>query len=155
MNYRSVIVSIILLCSFYSLSNAQLLISNGIVYNIVADNEVEVYKVYNHPVHNIPDKILHAGLTWNVVGLADRSFSLCYPLEYVVLPSSLRYIGHKAFEDCKNLKEIHINATKPPITAPDFLDQIHNVPIISVPRNSYDSYFNNQLWGRFRKKPNP
>ncbi len=150
MNYRSIIISLILLCSYYHHASAQLLISDGIVYHIISDNEVEVYKVYNHTSHYIPNSISQDGTTWKVVGLADRSFSLCYPLEVVVLPETLRFIGHKAFEDCKNLKEIRINATVQPDAAPDFADKIPPHTIITIPGSSTDAYIHHRLWGQYQ-----
>ena len=88
----------------------------GIYYNILNSNQVEVTYLNSWDVSHypglksltLPDSILHNATYYQVVGIGSNAFRSCDSLQSVVLPSTLRYIGDEAFYNCSLLDSVLI-----------------------------------------------
>ena len=106
---------------------------NGVHYNILPDNTVEVThgsQPYNDYVF-VPQSVVHNGTTYQVTAIGDEAFNCntllmsvsipetvvkigtsafsgCSRMQYITLPNSLTTIGNGAFYGCKQLKTLVI-----------------------------------------------
>ena len=89
---------------------------NGIYYNIMTSNEVEVTYLgneYGNPDSYsgdivIPASVPYNGTTYAVTAIGFRAFDGGTAVTSVTIPNSVIYIGYQAFEACSNLKNITI-----------------------------------------------
>ena len=86
---------------------------DGICYNILSDNSVEV--TYNGSSYNndyedviIPKTVTHDGSTYSVTGIGYRAFAFCTSLTSLEIPNSVTSIGSYAFYECSSLASIEI-----------------------------------------------
>ena len=79
------------------------------------------------------------------LGLGNGSFYYCHYLPKVELPSTLRFIGDLAFQDCEMLDTVVIRATVPPTLASDAFSGVPSVTIV-VPCGSANVYRSAQYW---------
>lgn len=75
-------------------------VADGIFYAIVDDNVVVTQgeDAYQGVV-NIPTNVTYEGVTYNVIGIADNTFTDA-ALVSLILPVSIKYIGEGAFSGC-------------------------------------------------------
>ena len=96
---------------------------NGLYYNHIAENEVEVtYKDTNYNSYSgeveIPVEITVDSIKYKVTSIGDKAFYMCTSLLYIELPTTLSSIGYQAFasdsHDRKITRTIKCNSTTPP-----------------------------------------
>jgi hypothetical protein len=84
---------------------------DGIYYNILTDNEVEVtyrglyyysYDEYAGSV-TIPVTVTYNGTTYSVTSIGDYAFRYCIDLTSISIPNSITTIGEEAFRGCSGL----------------------------------------------------
>lgn len=79
---------------------------NGLYYNRLSDNEVEVtYKKYFGGSYsgtlNIPEKVMKDGISYDVTAIGKRAFYECNGLTgKLIIPTSIKIIGDYAFYYC-------------------------------------------------------
>ena len=85
---------------------------DGICYNILSDNSVEV--TYNGSSYNndyedviIPETVTHDGSTYNVTSIGERAF-YDSKLTSIKIPNSVTGIGNSAFAFCTSLTSLEI-----------------------------------------------
>lgn len=87
--------------------------TNGttIYYNIV-EKGVEVTKNSTSSGYSgtvkIPSTVTYDGTTYDVVGIGNYAFGMCWGLSSITIPNSVKYIGDYAFEDCFSIYTITI-----------------------------------------------
>ena len=88
---------------------------DGICYNILSDNSVEV--TYNGSSYNndyedviIPETVTHDGSTYSVTGIGYRAFAFCTSLTSLEIPNSVTSIGESAFSFCTSLSSLTVEA---------------------------------------------
>ena len=82
---------------------------NGICYNIINGNNVEVTKGGSYKgIIVIPDKFTFNAKDYNVTSIGEYAFYNCSELTSIQLPNSVTSIGHHAFHYCRGLKSITI-----------------------------------------------
>lgn len=61
----------------------------------------------------VPDVVSHEGVDYTVVSIGWNAFYGCYEMRSITLPASLRDFKTTAFEYCRNLEEIVVDAGNP------------------------------------------
>jgi hypothetical protein len=73
-------------------------------------------------------------------------------LKEITFPSTLKEIGHYAFQHCYNLKKIICKATTPPVIPNEsyvfLMDELENTELY-VPAESLESYKSTDYWKDF------
>ena len=112
-NYSRQIV--VLICIIIGLSaHAYSFMSEGIYYNILADNEtVEVtYRDTNYDTYigivNIPSEVSYNGVTYKVTTIGDRAFYKCSSVTEIYVPETISKIGRDSFEDANHIQKVNI-----------------------------------------------
>ena len=93
------IFTLLLLLLFVIPLSASDFIVDGIAYNKLSDNEVEVVageQPYSGDVI-IPETVEYDGQSYRVTEIGDRAFNLCEDLTSVTIPESVITIGEEAF----------------------------------------------------------
>lgn len=102
MNNLKHYVALVLVSLCYLTTYAYDLESNGIYYNIIKSNVVEVTKgndKYKGSI-NIPETFVVDGVTYKVTQIGSHAFYGCSELISVIIPNSVTSIGYGAFRDC-------------------------------------------------------
>lgn len=83
---------------------------DGIYYNIIDDNSVEVTKGRVEYIGDItiPQQAIHYGKTYSVISIGEYAFDDSYDLTSIIIPNSVTSIGLAAFADCRSLTSITI-----------------------------------------------
>ena len=90
---------------------------NGIYYNIIDSNEVEVtykgtsYSQYSNDYSGsvtIPATVTYHGTTYSVTSIGYAAFDYCSSLTSINIPNSVTYISSVAFRGCSCLTTINI-----------------------------------------------
>lgn len=112
-NYSRQIV--VLICIIIGLSaHAYSFMSEGIYYNILADNEtVEVtYRDTNYDTYigavNIPSEVSYNGVTYKVTTIGDRAFYKCSSVTEIYVPETISKIGTASFKDANHIQKVNI-----------------------------------------------
>lgn len=115
-----------------------------LMYQSIGNNEVTVSRGYAGAGTLsgsliIPDTVISAGQTYIVVGISDDFsnnnsgyFENQYQLTSVILPSTMRYIGSRAFQNCSNLSVISMNDGLQRIGYQAFAG-CSNLTVVSIP----------------------
>lgn len=99
--------SILILFYFFCMCNlmAQTFEVDGINYNVISTNEVEVTSktgCYSGDVV-IPETVEDSGTTYNVIAIGYEAFRLCLNVTNISLPNSITTIEDYAFRDCRGI----------------------------------------------------
>ena len=86
--------------------------------------------------------------------IEEGAFAGCKRLKRVVLPQSVDTIGCFAFGECKGLKEIYVNAVKPPVLVGDIsslpvFDGVRKSIPVHIPKGSKPLYTQAPEWSLF------
>ena len=104
---------------FAVVANAHDITIDGVHYNIVGDNELEV-TYYGDDINNVPEeykyqgdltiskKVVHGGIIFTVTSIGDFAFRECFGLTSVTIGNSVTSIGYQAFQGCYELTSITI-----------------------------------------------
>ena len=104
---------------FAVVANAHDITIDGVHYNIVGDNELEV-TYYGDDINNVPEaykyqgdltiskKVVHGGIIFTVTSIGDFAFYCCSGLTSITIPNSVTSIGDYAFYWCTSLASIEI-----------------------------------------------
>lgn len=79
------------------------------------------------------------------LGLANGSFYYCHNMPKADLPSSLRFIGDLAFQDCEVLDTLVMHAIVPPTLASDAFSGVPSLTVV-VPCGSIGAYRSALYW---------
>ena len=79
------------------------------------------------------------------IGLGTAAFNYCHYMHQAVLPSSLLFVGHLAFNDCEVLDTVRLLATVPPTLADDAFN-VEPRPVVVVPCGSLQAYAAAPQW---------
>lgn len=127
---------------------------NGIYYNILNDNEVEVtFKgsyVYQYQDEyigyvTIPPTVTYYGTTYSVTSVGNYAFSVCSSLTGVTIPNSVTSIGTAAFNECSCLSIVNIPNSVTSIGNRAF-DSCISLTSITIP-NSVTTIGISAFWG--------
>ncbi len=81
---------------------------DGIYYNILNGDSVEVTSGSNSDSVTIPATVEYDNTTYRVTSIGYSAFSDCSSLTAVIIPNSVTSIGYEAFKRCSNLTSITI-----------------------------------------------
>lgn len=97
----------------------------------------------------IPDSVTHNGKTYAVTGIDPWTFVNC-DIPSIVLPTTLKFIDHKAFANCSTLTNITcLSLTPPTILSTVFDSESFSTAALTVPKNSATAYQADATWGQF------
>ena len=108
MKYLRILTLVIIDVLYFSNSLAYDFEVDGLCYNILTSNTVEVTKKGGDSSFSgtiqIPEKVINNGIEYTVTAIGDNAFSYCYNLTgSLTIPSTITHIGTKAFYCCTNL----------------------------------------------------
>ena len=83
-------------------------------------------------VVRIPEKVSCNSVEFQVVGIEDNAFSMCYDLTSVEIPETVTTIGNNAFSGCRSLKSITIPSGVSMINSNAF-DSCSSLTSITIP----------------------
>lgn len=81
-------------------------------------------------------------------GIAGMALYYCRYIDSISLPSSLQFIGPKAFADCDTLHKIQLQSSTPPRLADDSFEHITSLSVF-VPCGSASNYTTTPYWSAF------
>lgn len=95
---------------------------NGFYYNITSDSTVcityeqvaphiEDYGITSYfykGVISIPSSVLHENRKYSVTEIGDSAFFCCREISSITIPSSIKHIKYRAFQNCYNIKQVII-----------------------------------------------
>ena len=101
---------LLLLASVFTASAADFMV-DGIYYNIIGDNQVEVTAPdstkYSGDI-TIPATVVNDGITYQVTRLGNNAFFYCSGLTSIILPEGITEIGESAFCVCDHLEYVDL-----------------------------------------------
>ena len=104
---------------FAVVANAHDITIDGVYYNIISDNELEV-TYYGDDCYNVPEaykyqgdltiskKVVHGGVIFTVTSIGSYAFYNCYGLTSITIGNSVANIGEYAFYWCSGLTSVTI-----------------------------------------------
>ena len=69
--------------------------------------------------------------------------------ETIYIPNSVMFIGHGTFAVAKNIKNVYVNNTIPPVLNGSFDSSVKKEGTLYVPKGSYNNYWLADKWGDF------
>ena len=69
--------------------------------------------------------------------------------ETIYIPNSVRFIGYNTFTGAKNIKNVYVNNTMPPVLNGSFDSSVKKEGTLYVPKGSYNNYWLADKWGDF------
>ncbi|MBR5846586.1 MAG: leucine-rich repeat protein [Bacteroidaceae bacterium] len=119
--------------------------NQGVSYKLEEDDSVYFYSVSGYDAESLlPD----VSIPENIQGCVVRkiyAFNGAEKLRSVTLPTTLNYIGNKAFQDCSNLKRVYSLLEKPIAISSSATFPWSNAVLI-VPRGALTDYKNASYW---------
>ncbi len=113
---KLIISSIALLCASTLIANVAITNNEGINLYYEFNNELKLAtliaskgETYQGNV-NIPEQVVHEGITYDVAAIANEAFKDCKNLNEVSIPRTITKIGGHAFKGCDNLRTVNYNA---------------------------------------------
>ena len=97
-------------------------------------------------------KVLDLGI---IETLEGSSFLNCKSLNYVILPSTLKEIGEKAFYGCSSLATLLCNTPVPPVLGSNALINTASSLSIYVPDESVEAYKSATNWSAYADRIKP
>ena len=101
----------LILSVFFSISaSADVVVVNGIYYDIAENNATVTYG-YNYYYSGnivIPESITYNNSKYSVTSIGNGAFALCSGLTSVTIPNSVTSIGDYAFSECSSLTSVTI-----------------------------------------------
>lgn len=70
--------------------------------------------------------------------------------ETIYIPNSVKFIGHGAFAGAKNIKNVYVNNTVPPVLNGSFDSSVKKEGTLYVPKGAYTNYWLAKGWGDFK-----
>ena len=108
--YKNNILLLVLLTFFGLKSYSYDFVVDGVYYNILSDNQVEItYRVYGNDHHTysgllkIPESVGYNGIVYNVTSIGDIAFYNCNVTGNIVIPNTVTSIGNLTFYNCSGL----------------------------------------------------
>ena len=120
--------------------------ADGIYYNIIDDNQVEVTYPQSNPYFGnvtIPSSVTYNNVTYSVTSISSAAFYGSYGLISVTIPNSVTSIGTYAFSGCSGLTSVTIPKSVTSISYGAFYDCSGLTSIIVAADNSYYDSRNN------------
>lgn len=69
--------------------------------------------------------------------------------ETIYIPNSVRFIEYETFTGAKNIKNVYVNNTIPPVLNGSFDSSVEKEGTLYVPKGSYNNYWLADKWGDF------
>ena len=116
---------------------------DGIGYNILGENEVEVTKAdtkYTGEIM-IPESVDQDGITYNVTRIGNNAFSGCNELTLIGIPEGVTSIGTYAFSQCRSLENVDFPNSLVSIETYAF-NECSSITSVHLPRNVADIAYN-------------
>lgn len=131
------VLAIVMMAGAFSVATAADFEVDGISYNIIGDNEVEVTsrdtdKYAGEVV--IPATVVNDGTTYQVTRIGWRAFYGCRDVTVVDIPEGITSIGEAAFCSCVNLENVDLPNSLVSIEESAF-SYCHAITSFHVPRN--------------------
>jgi hypothetical protein len=141
-------------------SNREIVIFRYVYYNIIneTDKQVEVtyqgvsrdhYSGEYYSQMEIPSTIEHKENSYTVTGIGKDAFYNCGELYTIILPESITEIGEEAFALCRNLSQLDMQATTPPVIYANTFNGVKRSIPINVPKGCGEAYRNAPYWSEF------
>ena len=128
---------------------------SGINYWVKDANAKVVYVTnksqgrYNDII-NIPQMVLHEGITYQVLKIGNYAFKNCKDLYAVSIPNTIKGVNDYAFADTPQLRSIRCYATTPPEVKPKGFDKVLFDKItLYVPKDKVSAYKSAEGWKNF------
>ena len=102
------LVAFLFLASVLSASAADFM-ENGLFYNIITDNEVEVAQYVGEKYSGeiiIPASVVHDGVNYQVTRIGKQAFYYCSEVTVVDIPEGVTAISDMAFGGCSSLESM-------------------------------------------------
>ena len=107
---KKIILSLALLLTVSMSAFAEIFLNNGIMYNILSeeDKTVEVYmgSSFNGSELIIPEKVTYSEKEYTVTGIREMAFFMNTSVTSVSIPATVKNIGNNAFQNCGNLTSL-------------------------------------------------
>jgi ribosomal protein S4E len=115
---------------------------NGYSYMVTDDEEVAFTGITKKSLKtvNIPDTVTHQNITYKVTSIADKALYGNKKVKAVTIGSNVKTIGKSAFEKCKKLKKVKVNATTLTSVGKKAFKKTTDDLFVKVPKKSYKSY---------------
>ncbi len=115
--------------------------SNGVIYEIISDSQVEVQRHRDGEAVSggivIPEEIDFDGNIYRVTSIGANAFKSCTGLTSIEMPDSVTSIGANAFEKCYGLINVKMSDSLTSIGSQAF-DSCSNLTGIEIPDNVTD-----------------
>ena len=89
----------------------------------------------------------------SVTSIGERTFYGCWSLKSVVLGSSVEVLEGGAFSGCYAIETITCYNMRPPTLKINALNGLSHKTIIYVLADSYETYYNHDVWGLYDVRP--
>jgi len=118
-------------------------------HHLEAINLPESLTVLNKWVFYQCSSLSRITLPENLRIIHDGALSSCYSLQEVTVPSGVLSIGYDAFADSRQLADVYMQSTAPPILGYTAFNDNSPYLKIHVPASSYDRYLSGTGWENY------
>ena len=135
------VLAILMACSLSA--TAYSFMVDGIGYNIIGENEVEVTKADNKYVGEVmlPETVTQDAVAYQVTRIGYSAFSGCTELTLIGIPEGVTSIGPYAFSGCSNLDNVDFPNSLISIETYAF-NECSGFTNVYIPRNVADIAYN-------------